>query len=123
MKNAASILCLAATLACGTASADSIDLQWDSNPFNPAHSSDAIDISTPRVWNGIYPDRYHGIASNLVGITTADLIDGTNGSLFTYCYELTEVFSGSQLVHYTINYSGVNAATLDFLGAVNSGAG
>jgi hypothetical protein len=114
------MLCLAAALGCGTASAATIDLHWDANPFNPSGPTDSINYTINGTNGSVMPDRYHGTATNLVGISESDLIDGINGSIYTYCYELTQTFTGGSTVHYTLNAAAVTAATLDFLGAVNS---
>ncbi|MEP6655874.1 MAG: PEP-CTERM sorting domain-containing protein [Betaproteobacteria bacterium] len=105
--------------------AASLDLLWDANPQNPAGPTDSINfiVTPPGMGTSsgtTSPDRYHGIAGNLVDLTFADLVDGTDGSLYTYCYELTQYFSGGDTVRYVLNSAGVSAATLDFLGAVNS---
>ena len=105
--------------------AASLDLRWDSSPQNPAGPTDSINfIVTPpglgTSSGSTSPDRLHGVAGNLVDLTFADLVDGTDGSLYTYCYELTQYFSGGDTVRYVLNGAGVTAATLDFLGAVNS---
>ncbi|MEP7205311.1 MAG: PEP-CTERM sorting domain-containing protein [Casimicrobiaceae bacterium] len=117
---------IALSLAFGTASAATIDLHWDSNPFNPQNPTDQITfhahdpVSSVDNNGTVYPDRYHGIATNPNGVALADLVDGINGSIYTYCYELTQYFTGGSTVTYTLNNAGVTAATLDFLGAVNS---
>ncbi len=118
MKNRFLALLMAVPFASGTALGASIDLVWDSNPYNPA-ATDSIHYVVGSASGDVYPDRYHGTATNLQGITLDELVDGTNGSLFTYCYELTQTFTGGSTVTYALT-SNITAGTLDFLGAVNS---
>lgn len=127
MKIAYALLFPAAALFAGTAAAGTIDLKWDANPYNPSGPTDLITFSAhdpvSLVNNSgtVYPDRYHGTASNPTGgVVLADLVDGVGGSIYTYCYELTQYFTGGSTVTYTLNNAGVTAETLDFLGAVNS---
>lgn len=77
---------------------------------SPATGSKAVYVSA---------GRFQGTASNPVGVSPGIFVDNTS-DLLTYCYDIYETIQSGQKVDYTVNFFGVTARTLDFLGAVNS---
>jgi len=134
MKTATRIVLAAALCYSTVAAADQITLHWASPPFAPLPGSLAGPYNFTVKPNGgsaqsgsVNPDEYHGTVTAASPLSLADGIGDKSGipeDLLTYCYELTQYFSGGQNVNYQIIYGnaagGVTNDTLDWLGAVNS---
>lgn len=126
MKIATRVL-LAAALSCSTvAAADQITLHWASPPYAQTPLAGPYNFVVNGQSGSVSPDEYHGTVTNAIGIDPASIGAGTGfgEDLLTYCYELTQYFSGGQDVVYQIVYGnapgGLTNDTLDWLGAVNS---
>ena len=123
---------LVAALCCSTfATAGTITLHWDATPWNPNPPAGPFGFSVTTGGHtstgSVDPDRYHGTITAASGVDPASIGDGAASlpeGLFTYCYELTQYFYGDETVVYDVlpasGSPGVNASTLDFLGAVNA---
>ena len=118
----ASIICATAVSA---ASAAAVTVTFDNPIFSgfTGTASDAVQIKAKsgvvtKTWN-VSAGRFQGTGSNVVGVPETIFVDGLS-DLYAYCYDIYESIQGGQTVNYTINFDGVFARTLDFLGAVNS---
>lgn len=118
----ASICCVAAI---SSASAAAVTVKFDDPIFSgfTGTASDAVQIKAKsgivtKTWN-VNAGRFQGTASNVVGVPESIFVDGLS-DLYAYCYDIYESIQGGQTVDYSINFDGVFARTLDFLGAVNS---
>lgn len=106
--------------------ADQITLHWASNPYAATPIAGPYSLSLHGSSLSVSPDEYYGFVTAAIGIDPTSIGDqtGLNEKLLTYCYELTQYFSGGQYVDYTIAYgTDITADTLDWLGAVNSVVG
>jgi len=106
-------------------------LHWDPTPWNPNPPAGPFGFSVTTGGHtstgSVDPDRYHGTITAATGVDPASIGDGAASlpeGLFTYCYELTQYFYANESVVYDVlpasGSPGVNAYTLDFLGAVNA---
>jgi hypothetical protein len=113
-------LALAASLAVSTAAvADTVTIKYD-NPLW-AFGGDGMSVShdSGAHWLGAAAGEFEAtVLSHTGSISDANFVDNKN-DLFLYCYDLLQTIDNNLTVTYTVNYSGVTARTLDFLGAVN----
>ncbi len=108
------------------ASAAMVHVQFDNPIFSgvAAPEYDLVTLTYPTQAGGARTStttaagRFQGTASNLRGVDASIFVDGLD-DLYMYCYDLYEPVAGGWAVDYTINFNGVVARTLDFLGAVN----
>lgn len=98
--------------------AASIRVTFDTPIFNGS-GSDNVRITYPGGSASVAAGRFQGTASNLVGVSPSIFVNGVD-DLFMYCYDVYENVGNGWKVDYTINFTGVGARTLDFLGAVNA---
>lgn len=109
------------------AQAASVKVTFDSPIFDgtPAPSYDAVRITFPTLAGtgseslDVAAGRFHGSASNVVGIEPGRFVDNVN-SLWMYCYDLYETIGNGSVVTYNVNFAGATDRTLAFLGAVNA---
>lgn len=113
-------LALAAGLAVSTAAvADTVTIQFDNPVFN--YGSDGVTLSTDSgVTNrNVNAGQFEAtVLSHTGSITDANFVNNVN-DLYLYCYDLSQFISNGETITYNINYTGAQARTLDFLGAVN----
>lgn len=111
---------LAAALAftaCSAVNAASVTITWN-NPVTVPAGVNVGQITSPVGAVTSTAGRFQGAASNLVGINPGAFVQSV-GSVFAYCYDLAQTLSGGASINYTIQ-GGVDARTLDFLGAANA---
>ena len=105
--------------------AATVQVKFDNPIFNGSGYDNLhiqFDLKSPSVGTKteyVSAGRFQGTASNLVGVTPGVFVDNTS-DLLMYCYDIYQSISAGQTVDYTVNFFGVTARTLDFLGAVNS---
>lgn len=121
LKKALLTLALAGVAA--SSQAATVQVVFDSPIFNGS-GYDAVHIQYPLPGSGSDTDyvaagRFQGTASNLVGVSPGIFVDNTN-DLLMYCYDVYETIGNNWVVNYELNFGGVAARTLDFLGAVNT---
>jgi PEP-CTERM motif len=122
-----SMSALALALAAGSAQAASVHVQFDNPIFNgvPAPAYDLVAITYPALGTGAprtvstAAGRFQGTATNVVGVSPGIFSDSVD-DLFMYCYDVYESVGSGWHADYTINFSGPQSRTLDFLGAVNA---
>lgn len=120
-----SLLTLALAGAAVASQAATVHVKFD-NPIFTGSGYDALHIefklpdpSTETRTEYVAAGRFQGTASNPQGVDASLFVDNTS-DLLTYCYDIYEFINHGQDVDYTLNFFGVTARTLDFLGAVNS---
>jgi PEP-CTERM motif-containing protein len=113
-------LALAASLAVSTAAvADTVTIKYDSPLWAFGGDSMSVTHDSGAHWLSAGAGEFEAtVLSHTGGITDANFVDNKN-DLFLYCYDLLQTIGNGEQVTYTINYTGVTARTLDFLGAVN----
>jgi len=110
--------------------AGTVTVQFDNSIFNPNPTwYDVVNIKYPALGtnatvtaNGIAAGRFQGEVRNFSGVS-ADSFVNSQSDLFMYCYDVYEHINGGRTVTFNVPntpWSGVEARTLDFLGAVNS---
>ncbi len=122
MKFAPTALLASLLFAAGTTHAASLTIKFD-NPifghFDSTPTNDAVRVTYSGIGTkNVQAGRFSGAASNLDGIDSGIFVDSAD-KIFMYCYDLFETISGGRTVSYQVNFDGVSARTLDFLGAVN----
>ena len=106
--------------------AASVTVEFDNPIFSgvPAPSYDSVSITYPKQSGtgsqsaGVAAGRFQGRVLAYDGVDASIFVDGLD-DLYMYCYDVYEHIGGAWVVDYTINLSGENVRTLDFLGAVN----
>lgn len=105
--------------------AATVQVKFDNPIFNGSGYDNLhiqFDLKSPAVGTKteyVSAGRFQGTASNPVGVAPGVFVDNTS-DLLMYCYDIYESIKPGQNVDYTLNFFGVTARTLDFLGAVNS---
>ena len=119
-----SLAALALAAAAAAAPAATVTVTFD-NPIFNGSGYDAVHIQFPNQGGSgtrtehVAAGRFQGTATNLNGIEPGVFVDGVN-DLFMYCYDAFESINSGWIVNYTVDFTGVTARTLDFLGAVNT---
>lgn len=114
-------LALAASFVVSTAAmADTITVQYN-NPVFHATPADGVSFSLNggNYHDGVGAGEFEATVTTHTGaITDGELINNTD-DFYLYCYDLLQHIGNGQTVTYTVDYDGLAARTLDFLGAVN----
>lgn len=129
MINLRKTLIAAAVAVCAaSAQADpaTVTITFDNPIFSgtPAPSYDAVTIHYPladgksSTSTAVHAGRFQGTVNDFNGVPESIFVDSVS-DLWAYCYDVYSTISNGQKVEYTINFDGVQARTLDFLGAVN----
>src|SRR5512143_1176723 len=121
MKAIAAIVIAAAVVVGSAARADTISVTYDNPVYNPL-SYDALRFSTNSggTFSGsVAASRYQATVNGFTGtLNGLSFVDSTS-DLYIYCYDLLQYIHNGQSLTYTVDYTGVQARTLDFLGAVD----
>ena len=89
------------------------------NPIFQGTGSVGAHITYPGGSASVAAGRFQGAAHDWVGVSSDVFVDDPS-HVFMYCYDLDEHINSNWDVKYDIQFDGVTARTLDFLGAVNS---
>ena len=114
---------LALAVAATFSHAATVDVTFD-NPIFTGSDSDDVYVtyktaSGITVTKHLLAGRFQGTASDLQGVAASVFVDSLS-DLYMYCYDIHENISHGQFVNdFNIDFTGVTALTLDFLGAVN----
>ena len=113
-------LALAVGLAVSTAAAaDSVTIRFDNPVFSYSYDNVSLSQNNTPPSRGVEAGEFEAtVLSHTGSITDANFVDNTN-DLYLYCYDLAQYIDNGGTFTYTLDYTGVHASTLDFLGAVN----
>ena len=121
MKSLAAIVLTAAVVLGNPARADTISVTYDNPVWNPL-SYDSLRFSTNSggsFSSAVGASRYQATVTGNTGAVDPFALVNNTSDLYIYCYDLFQYITHGQSLTYTVDYSGVQARTLDFLGAVD----